>query len=158
MLWYRKRKSAIIISSFNRNRIIFLIGNKGRKLVHLLVHGVILIQVCHKNQSLVFFFLIFSQIIYFSQMSIALRMITVAKIQSTYFQVLNMILETCWIGLKLILGRLIRVKFMVLGVKNMTPFRLTVNGKIIPCSNEVKLLVITINNELKFKKAYRRSF
>ena len=34
--------------------------NKGRKLVHLLVHGVILIQVYHKDQSLVLFFLIFS--------------------------------------------------------------------------------------------------
>ena len=41
---------------------------------------------------------------------------------------------------------------MVLGVTNMAPFRLKVNGKIIPCSNEVKLLGITIDNELKFKK------
>ena len=40
--------------------IVLLIENKGRKLVHLLVHGVILIQVYHKDQSLVFFFLIFS--------------------------------------------------------------------------------------------------
>ena len=40
--------------------IVLLIGNKGRKLVHLLVHGVILLQVYHKDQSLVLFFLIFS--------------------------------------------------------------------------------------------------
>ena len=46
-----------------------------------------------------------------------------------------------------------KFKFMVLGVKNIVPFRLNVNGKIIPCSNEVKLLGITNdNNELKFKK------
>ena len=31
-------------------------------------------------------------------------------------------------------------------------FTINVNGKIIPCSNEVKLLGITIDNELKFKK------
>ena len=45
-----------------------------------------------------------------------------------------------------------KFQFMVLGVKNIAPFRLNVNGKIIPCSNEVKLLGITIDNELKFKK------
>ena len=43
-------------------------------------------------------------------------------------------------------------KFMVLGVKNIAPFNLNVNGKIIPSSNEVKLLGITIDNQLKFKK------
>ena len=37
-----------------------LIENKGRKQVHLLVHGLILIQVYHKDQFLVFFFLIYS--------------------------------------------------------------------------------------------------
>ena len=40
--------------------IVLLIGNKGRILVHLLVHGVILTRVYHKDQSLVLFFLIFS--------------------------------------------------------------------------------------------------
>ena len=44
-----------------------------------------------------------------------------------------------------------KFQFMVLGVKNIAPFRLNVNGKIIPRSNEVKLLGITIDNELKFK-------
>ena len=34
----------------------------------------------------------------------------------------------------------------------MAPFRLNVNDKIIPCSNEVKMLGITVDNELKFKK------
>ena len=43
-------------------------------------------------------------------------------------------------------------QFIVLGVKNIVPFRLNVNGKIIPCSNEVKLLGVTIDNELKLKK------
>ena len=41
---------------------------------------------------------------------------------------------------------------MVPGAKNMVPFRLDVNGKIVPCSNEVKLLKITVDSELKFKK------
>ena len=41
---------------------------------------------------------------------------------------------------------------MVLGVKNIAPFRLNVNIKIILCSTEVKLQRITIVNELKFKK------
>ena len=43
-------------------------------------------------------------------------------------------------------------QFMVLGVKNIAPFRLNVNSQTIPCSNEVKLLGITIDNELGFKK------
>ena len=34
----------------------------------------------------------------------------------------------------------------------MAPFRLNVIGKIIPCSNEVKLLGITTDIKLKFKK------
>ena len=44
-----------------------------------------------------------------------------------------------------------KFQFMVLWVKNIAPFRLNVNGKIIPCSNEVKLLGITIDNDLWFK-------
>ena len=39
---------------------------------------------------------------------------------------------------------------MILIVKNIAPFRLNVNVKIIPCSNEKKLLGITIDNKLKF--------
>ena len=67
-----------------------------------------------------------------------------------YFQILNMILETCWIGsMKANLGQF---QFMVIWVKNIVHFTINVNGKIIPCSNEVKLLGITIDNELKFKK------
>ena len=45
-----------------------------------------------------------------------------------------------------------KFQFMVLGVKNIAPFRLNVNIKIILCSTEVKLQRITIDNELKFKK------
>ena len=45
-----------------------------------------------------------------------------------------------------------KFQFMVLGVKNIASFRLNVNCKIIPCSNEVKLLGITIDTGLKFKK------
>ena len=45
-----------------------------------------------------------------------------------------------------------KFQFMVLGVKNIASFRLNVNGQIIPCSNEVKLPGITIDNELRFKK------
>ena len=45
-----------------------------------------------------------------------------------------------------------KFQFMVLGVKNIVHFTINVNSKIIPCSNEVKLLGITIGNELKFKK------
>ena len=45
-----------------------------------------------------------------------------------------------------------KFQFKVLGVKNIAPFNLNVNGKIIPSSNEVKLLGITIDNQLKFKK------
>ena len=45
-----------------------------------------------------------------------------------------------------------KYQFLDFGVKNIAPFRLNVNGKIIPCSNELKLLGITIDNELKFKK------
>ena len=45
-----------------------------------------------------------------------------------------------------------KFQFIVLGVKNIAPFRLNVNDKITSCSNEVKLLGITIDNKLKFKK------
>ena len=45
-----------------------------------------------------------------------------------------------------------KFNFMVLGVKNIVHFTLNVNGKIVPCSNEVKLLGITIDNGLKFKR------
>ena len=45
-----------------------------------------------------------------------------------------------------------KFQLAVLGVKKILPFRLNVNGKIIPCSNEVKLLGITIDDQLKFKK------
>ena len=45
-----------------------------------------------------------------------------------------------------------KFQFMVLGVKNIVHFTINVNGKIIPCSNEVNLLGITIDNKLKFKK------
>ena len=49
-----------------------------------------------------------------------------------------------------------KFQFIVLGVKNVTPFRLNVNGKIIACSNAVKLLRKTIDNELKFTEAATR--
>ena len=45
-----------------------------------------------------------------------------------------------------------KFQFIVLGVKNIAPFRLNVNDKITSCSNEVKLLGITIDNKLKFRK------
>ena len=45
-----------------------------------------------------------------------------------------------------------KFQFMVLETKNIVHFTINVNCKIIPCSNEVKLLGITIDNELKFKK------
>ena len=45
-----------------------------------------------------------------------------------------------------------KFQFMLLGVKNIVHFTVNIKGKIIPCSNEVKLLGITIDNELKFKK------
>ena len=45
-----------------------------------------------------------------------------------------------------------KFQLMVLGDKNIVHFTTNINGKIIPCSNEVKLLGITIDNELKFKK------
>ena len=45
-----------------------------------------------------------------------------------------------------------KFQFIVLGVKNIVHFTINVNSKIIPCSNEVKLLGITIDNEGKFKK------
>ena len=45
-----------------------------------------------------------------------------------------------------------KFQFMVLGVKNIVQFTINDNSKIILCSNKVKLLGITIDNELKFKK------
>ena len=51
---------------------------------------------------------------------------------------------------------------MILGLERMAPFRPNVNCKIIPYSNEVKLLGITIDNKLKFKKhledLYKKAF
>ena len=44
-----------------------------------------------------------------------------------------------------------KFQFMVLRVKNIAPFRLNVDGKITPCSDKLKLLGITVDNELKFK-------
>ena len=41
-------------------------------------------------------------------------------------------------------------QFMVLGVVNIAPLYSNVTGKIIPCSSEVKLLGITIDNQLRF--------
>ena len=41
---------------------------------------------------------------------------------------------------------------MVLGAKDLAPFRLNVNFRSISCSNEVKLLGITVDNRVKFKK------
>ena len=55
-----------------------------------------------------------------------------------------------------------KFQFMILGLKHMAPFRPNVNCKIIPYSNEVKLLGITIDNKLKFKKhledLYKKAF
>ena len=48
-----------------------------------------------------------------------------------------------------------KFQFMFLGVKNIAPFRLNTNGKIIPCSNEAKLLGITIDNNLNLKSILR---
>ena len=45
-----------------------------------------------------------------------------------------------------------KFQFMVFGVNNITPFRLIINGNIIPCSNQVTLPRITIDNERNFKK------
>ena len=44
-----------------------------------------------------------------------------------------------------------KFKFMVIGIKAIAPFRLNVNGKIILCSNEVIVLGINIDDELKSK-------
>ena len=41
-------------------------------------------------------------------------------------------------------------QFMVLGVVNIAPLYSNVTGKIISCSSEVKLLGITIDNQLRF--------
>ena len=45
-----------------------------------------------------------------------------------------------------------KFQFMVLAVKNIVHFTINVNGKVVPCSNEVKLLGKTIDKDLKFKK------
>ena len=45
-----------------------------------------------------------------------------------------------------------KFQFVVLKIKNIAPFRLSINGKSIPCFNKVKLLGVTIDNELKSKK------
>jgi len=45
-----------------------------------------------------------------------------------------------------------KFQFMVLGANKNDSFHLNVAGKVIPSSSEVKLLGITIDNELKFKK------
>ena len=63
-----------------------------------------------------------------------------------------MILETCWFEINSMKTHSGKFQFMVLGVKNIASFGLNVNGQIIPCSNEVKLLGIFIDNKLKFKK------
>ena len=42
-----------------------------------------------------------------------------------------------------------KFQFMVLGVKNIALFRLNINSKTIPFSNEVKLLGITVDNKFK---------
>ena len=48
----------------------------------------------------------------------------------------------------------VKFQFMAFGVNDIAPFRVNIYGKIIPCSNnnKVKLLGITVNNELKFKR------
>ena len=45
-----------------------------------------------------------------------------------------------------------KFQFMVLGANKNDSFNLNVAGKVIPSTSEVKLLGITIDNELKFKK------
>ena len=57
-----------------------------------------------------------------------------------------------WFKINSMKANLRKFQFMVLGVKNIVHFTINVNGKIIPCSNEGKLLGITIDNEFKFKK------
>ena len=45
-----------------------------------------------------------------------------------------------------------KLQFMVLGANKNDCFNLNVTGKVIPSSSEVKLLEITIDYDLKFKK------
>ena len=45
-----------------------------------------------------------------------------------------------------------KFQFIVLGVDNIAPLNLNIMGKIIPCFNEVKLLGMTVDNQVKFKK------
>ena len=46
----------------------------------------------------------------------------------------------------------VKFQFMAFGVNDIAPFRVNIYGKIIPCSDKVTLLGITVNNELKFKR------
>ena len=57
-----------------------------------------------------------------------------------------------WFKINSMKGNPGKFQFPVLGVKNIVQYTINVNGKIIACSNEVKLLGITIDNELKFEK------
>ena len=45
-----------------------------------------------------------------------------------------------------------KFQFMVLGFGNIAPLNLNVMRKIVRCSSEVKLLEITTDNRLRFKK------
>ena len=45
-----------------------------------------------------------------------------------------------------------KFQFMVLEVDDLAPLNSNVIGKIIPCSSEVKLLKITIDNNLDLRK------
>ena len=57
-----------------------------------------------------------------------------------------------WFKVNSMKANLAKFQFRVLGTKNIVHFTINVDCKIIPCSNEVKLLGITIGDELKFKK------
>ena len=57
-----------------------------------------------------------------------------------------------WFKINFMKTSLGKFLFMVVGVKNIAPTRLNINRKVIPCFNELKLLRITIDNELKFRK------
>ena len=47
-----------------------------------------------------------------------------------------------------------KLQFIVRGASKNDSFNFNVVGKVIPSSSEVKLLGITIDNELKFRKTY----
>ena len=57
-----------------------------------------------------------------------------------------------WFKINSLRANLGKFQFMVLGANNNDCFNLNVAGKVIPLSSEVKLLGITINYDLKFKK------